>query len=520
MNLRPYQQAALDAVESGWFDHARQLVVLPTGCGKTILFSKLAQLEASRGNRVLILAHRDELIRQAADKLAKSTGLPCAVEKADETAEGSEHLVTVGSVQTLMREKRLARFTPDHWQLIVIDEAHRALSAGYRAILDHFTGARLLGVTATPDRADKRNLGEVFQRIAYEYSLRKAIAEGYLVPIKAQTMPLKLDVSGVKIMAGDFAAEDLGDVLAPHLEEIAGLIAEHAGNRKTLIFLPLVATSKAMTDACIAAGLDCRHVDGTSPDRRELLDWFATPGPKVLCNSMLLTEGYDQPDVSCVVVLRPTKSRPLYAQMVGRGTRLAEGKANLLVLDFLWHSERHALCRPVHLVAKSDEVAEAAAKIADAAGGPMDLELLEEAASDEVRKEREASLAARLKENARKKARLIDPLAFALSLHDEDLETYEPTMPWEMAPPSEKQLAAIDRMGLDSAGVQNAGFASMLLDRVMGRIHEGLSSPKQIRLLAKYGVDASGLTMERCTAMINAIAAMNWRRPSGAPESW
>ena len=520
MNLRPYQVTAVDSIEAGWFDWQRQLLVLPTGCGKTIVFARLAAIEASQGNRVLILAHRDELIRQAADKLERSTGFTAAVEKAEETADGSLFKITVGSVQTLMRKKRLDRFAPNHYQLIIIDEAHHALSESYRVILRHFSGARVLGVTATPDRADKKSLSAVFQSVAFEYSLRQAIADRFLVPIVAQTLPLSLDLSGVKIVSGDYDAGDVGDVLAPHLAEIAALLKEHAGRRKTLVFLPLVATSKAMRDALIAVGLDARHVSGESEDRAEVLRWFAEPGPRVLCNSMLLTEGFDQPDVSCVVCLRGTKSRALYAQIIGRGTRIADGKADLLVLDFLWHSAQHNLCRPVHLVAECEEVAAAAVKIAEDSGGPVQLELLEKTASDLVRQQREAKLARKLKELAKRKAKTMDPLEFAVSLHDDALQTYEPTMRWEMAPPSAKQLATLEKFGMDVSAVTCAGFASMLLDRLIGRIHAGLSSAKQIRLLGEYGVDASNMDVDHATRILNRIAANNWRASKSDALEW
>ena len=161
--LRPYQQAARDAIHTEWENgHARTLLVLPTGTGKTIVFASVAADQVRAGDRVLILAHRGELLEQAADKLQRSTGLVSAVEKAESTCLDSWFRVVVGSVQTLQRTARLERFPQDYFGTIIIDEAHHAITDGYRRILDYFSGAKVLGVTATPDRGDMRNLGEVF----------------------------------------------------------------------------------------------------------------------------------------------------------------------------------------------------------------------------------------------------------------------------------------------------------------------------------------------------------------------
>ena len=197
----------------------------PTGCGKTIVFANIAA-ELSKRERVLILAHRDELIRQAADKLHKACGEQAAIEKAEETALGSFYNITCGSVQTLMRQSRLERFPRDYYSTIIVDEAHHALSASYKTILDYWQGAKVLGVTATPDRGDKRNLGEVFESVAYEYSLRDAIKERYLSPIVCECVPLKIDLSKVHVKAGDYDAEPLSPCGAARCNPSAKKIKE------------------------------------------------------------------------------------------------------------------------------------------------------------------------------------------------------------------------------------------------------------------------------------------------------
>ena len=338
MELRPYQQEAREAVEHQWREVDRTLLVLPTGCGKTIVFASVTADRVSAGDRVLILAHRGELLEQAADKLRQAVGLGCAVEKAGESCLGSWYRVVVGSVQTLMREKRLEQFPPDYFGTIVIDEAHHAVSDSYRRILDHFSDAKVLGVTATPDRGDMRDLGAVFESLAYEYTLPRAIREGYLTPIQALTVPLTLDISGVSMQSGDFKASEIDTALDPYLEQIAGEMAQLCADRKTVVFLPLVKTSQKFRDILNGHGFRAAEVNGESTDRAEVLADFDAGKYNVLCNSMLLTEGWDCPSVDCVVVLRPTKVRGLYCQMVGRGTRLSPGKGNLLLLDFLWMS--------------------------------------------------------------------------------------------------------------------------------------------------------------------------------------
>ena len=517
MELRPYQQAAREAVENRWEQgDDSTLLSIPTGCGKTVIFAKIAEDRVRQGDRVLILAHRGELLDQAADKLHTATGLSCATEKAEQSCLGSWLRVAVGSVQTLMRPKRLAAFPRDNFGTIIIDEAHHAVSDSYGRILNHFDSAKVLGVTATPDRGDMRNLGSVFQSLAYEYSLTKAIREGYLVPIKALTVPLKMDLSGVGVQSGDFKPGDLDSALDPYLYQIADEMAKTCADRKTVVFLPLVKTSQKFRDILCSRGFRAAEVNGESPDRAEILAAFDRGEYNVLCNSMLLTEGWDCPSVNCVVVLRPTKVRSLYSQMVGRGTRLFPGKTDLLLLDFLWHTERHELCRPAHLVCETAEVAESMTESAAEQGGPVDiLEAAEQAESDVVQ-QREESLAKQLAEMKSRKRRLVDPLQFELSIQAEDLAGYTPAFGWEIAPPSEKQLGALEKWGIRPDEIECAGKAAKLLDRLAARRTEGLTTPKQIRLLEQRGFHHVGTwTLEQAKQMIDRIAANRWHVPRG-----
>ena len=515
--LRPYQQQARERIHAEWENgHTRTLLVLPTGTGKTIVFASVAADQVRAGDRVLILAHRGELLEQAADKLQRSTGLVSAVEKADATCLNTWFRVVVGSVQTLQRTARLERFPHDYFGTIIIDEAHHAITDGYRRILDYFGDAKVLGVTATPDRGDMRNLGEVFDSLAFEYKLTDAIKEGYLCRIMAQTIPLKLDISSVTMSGGDYAVGDLGTALDPYLEQIAAEMAQRCKGRKTVVFLPLIKTSQKFRDLLNSHGFRAAEVNGQSTDRKKVLADFDAGKYNVLCNSMLLTEGWDCPSVDCVVVLRPTKVRSLYSQMVGRGTRLSPGKSDLLLLDFLWMTDKHELCRPADLVCEDRAVARQMTENLAQTGCPEDIEKAAVQASEDVVAQREEALAKQLEEQRRKKARLVDPLQYEMSIQAEDLAGYVPAFGWEAGPPSAEQTAALEKMGILPDAVESAGKASLLLDRLNKRRAEGLTTPKQIRVLERYGFQSVGTwSFDAAKHMIDRIAAGGWR---GVPK--
>ena len=517
MAMRPYQEAAKQAIHSEWDQgRLRTLLVLPTGTGKTIVFASIAEDQVRAGDRVLILAHRGELLDQAADKLKHSTGLGCAVEKAEETCLDSWYRVTVGSVQSMQRPKRLDQFPDDYFGTIIIDEAHHSITDGYQRILEHFPDARVLGVTATPDRGDMRNLGEVFDSLAYEYKLTQAIKDGFLCRIVAQTIPLQLDISQVGMSAGDFAVGGLGTALDPYLEQIASEMEKVCKERKTVVFLPLIKTSQKFRDILNSHGFRAAEVNGTSDDRAQVLADFDAGKYNVLCNSMLLTEGWDCPSVDCIVVLRPTKVRSLYSQMVGRGTRLNPGKKELLLLDFLWMTERHELCRPADLICDNHEVAQKMTENLAETGCPEDIEDAEEKASEDVVAQREEALAKLLAEMKRRKRKLVDPLQYEMSIQAEDLTNYVPAFGWESGPATEKQQQTLEKLGILPDAIENAGKAKMLLDRLDKRRQDGLTTPKQIRFLEGKGFQHVGTwQFDSAKHMIDRIASNGWMIPKG-----
>ena len=518
MELRPYQQAAKNAIFSEWENVRSTLLVLPTGTGKTVVFASTAEDCVRQRGRILILAHRGELLDQAQDKIGKVTGLGCAVEKADQICIGSWFRITVGSVQSMMQEKRLDRFPHDYFSHIIIDEAHHAVSDSYQRVIRHFPESHILGVTATPDRGDMRELGSVFDTLAYEYTLPQAIKDGYLSPIKALTIPLKLDISKVGVSAGDFKPGEIGTALDPYLEQIAQEMKKYCDDRKTVVFLPLIATSQKFCAILNSNGFHAAEVNGNSEDRAEVLADFESGKYNVLCNSMLLTEGWDCPSVDCVIVLRPTKVRALYCQMVGRGTRLCDGKDHLLLLDFLWHTERHELCRPAHLICDSEETAkQMTADLTENAGCPVDVTEAAQTAEKETVAKREEALKKQFEKYKTRKRNLVDPLEYAISTQQRSLLNYQPAFGWECAPPSQAQMQALENRGIDPNKVQTAGLAEQVLRSTAQRQQNGLSTAKQIARLERYGFRNVGAwSFEAASNMISRIAAQGWKRvPSG-----
>lgn len=517
VTLRPYQLECVDAVEGEWAQgNLRTTAVLATGTGKTTIAGELARRKLRDG--VLMLAHRDELIRQAARRLSDMCGVTAEIEKADEHYRGVSDLC-IGSVQTLCNESRLSAFPAHRFGTVIVDEAHHSVSESYKKVLAAFPYARVLGITATADRSDKRGLAEVYDSIAYEYGIERAVHDGYLCPIRAKLVPLTMDITGVKVSHGDYQAGELGDALEPYLKSVAAVMAKECARRKTVVFLPLVKTAEKMAEVLNEVGLRAVSSSGyeSMETRREKQRAFEDGEYDVLTNSMLYTEGWDCPAVDCIVVLRPTKSRSLYTQMVGRGLRLAEGKDHLLLLDFLWQTEKHDLCRPATLlgaepaiVSKMNEGIERRGY----AGEDIDLMELEEEAESEVQADREASLAKKLEEQRHRKKKLVDPLQYAMSIMNLDLADFQPLFAWEKAEPTAKQKETLEKFQIDPTEIETKGQASALLDALMTRIDAGLSTPKQIRFLEGRGYRHVGTwTKEQASYAIGRISANKWKVP-------
>lgn len=389
----------------------------------------------------------------------------------------------------------------------LVHNCHHSISDSWQKCLAHFDQhAKVLGVTATPDRADKRNLGRYYQNIADEIGLFDLIKQGFLSRIVVKTMPLKIDLSKVRTIGGDYSDVDLAETIEPYFDQIIECIKAHAANRKTLVFLPLVATSKKFVEKLIAAGLESKHVDGESDDRNWILTRFdAWPAPRILSNCQLLTEGYDCPSIDCVVILRPTKSRSLYSQCVGRGTRIHPGKKNLLLLDFLWMHERHSLVRPAHLIAKSNEEADSITEVQEEKAGGVQEELDIEVACSLAQLRREESLRVQLKAQEKKASKVIDVMDFAVSVHDMTLAEWQPSSPVDELPVTDGQVTLLKNLQMDVDSIKNRGHAGATIDLLLRRRKMNLATPRQLKHLRRMRYQKPEYaTLEQASAFLDA----------------
>ena len=338
MKLRPYQQEALDSMlqaESNGI--SKQLVVLPTGAGKTVLF---AQLPIMRKNSLpmLVLAHRSELLIQAKDKIETiNKDLSVGIEQAENKAGYSD--VVIASVPTLGRESssRIEQYPKDYFKTIVVDEAHHAAAPSYRRILDYFKPDLLLGVTATPQRSDSVRLIDVFQEIVYYKSIQDLIKEGWLSPLVGYRVKTSTDISDVEIQNGEYKQDQLIEAIdnPSRNNSIVTAYNDLANAKKTVVFAAGVDHAENLAEAFRKNGSSVRVIIGTTPEeeRRQILSDFKSGVVTVLVNVGVLTEGFDEPSIEAIILAKPTRSSLLYTQIVGRGTRLFDGKEHCMIID-------------------------------------------------------------------------------------------------------------------------------------------------------------------------------------------
>lgn len=382
---RPYQRDAITALRTGWAAGPNRLaVVLPTGAGKTVVFSNLVhQLRPELGGqRALVIAHREELIEQAAAKLrAVDPTLRVGIVKA-ERDEHQDVDVIVASVQTLAVEKR--RQAIRDIGLVIVDECHHAAARTYMEVLDHFgawRGIPVAGFTATMTRTDG-GLAEVWEEVVYTLDILDMITDGHLCDVRGKRITVDtLDLDNVRTRNGDLVEGQLGQALEDSgaLEAIAKAYVDHAADRPGVVFTPTVATAQHAAKALAGVGISAAAVWGDMgrDERRDTLARYAAGDVQVLTNCMVLTEGFDAPHTSCIVVARPTKSPGLYVQMVGRGLRPAPGKSDALLLDVMGAATRHKLASMVDLTSR---------ELAPAEEGKSLREVAEETTAAEQRK--------------------------------------------------------------------------------------------------------------------------------------
>lgn len=352
--LREYQEEAVRLLLEGWIEKGERAlaVQLPTGMGKTVIFAALAAQRVPNGHRVLVLVHRDELVRQALDKLHGT--LPRGATTG--VIKGATHEplpdVVVGSVQTLGRKgsRKLGDLAPDHFGTIIVDEAHHAVADSYRRVLDHFPDAKVAGFSATLERQDSKGLGDVWERVVMEKTIIWGIRKGYLTDVRGRAVNVTdLELGNVATSGGDYQDGSLGDALitsgAPEIVAKAYLEEarlEDGTLRQGVAFWPTVAAAHEGARAMADEGIKAEVITGSTPleERTQIYARVAAGTTTVLSNCMVLTEGFDMPQLSCAVIARPTTSRSLYVQMVGRVLRPWLGKKDALVLDVAGVSSR------------------------------------------------------------------------------------------------------------------------------------------------------------------------------------
>lgn len=573
-DLRPYQTQSVINVENTLSGGNRSaLVVLATGCGKTIVFSSLIENEVNRGGRVLVLAHRNKLLEQAHDKLYAS----CGINAHYDGKEGGDDSVIISSVQAMSRDNRLSNYPDGYFSMIVVDEAHHIASPSYKKVVEHFESAKLVGVTATPVRGDKLDVGELFDEVCYEYGMLEAIQDGYLAPLHTKKCKLNIDISNVHLQSGDFSAGELGEAIEPYLMKIADQIRIEAPNKKTIIFVPLVSTAQKLSNILNEKGFRAEYVSGERKESDEILEQFEHGQYDIVVNSMLLTEGYDCPSIDCVINLRPTKSESLYTQIIGRGTRLHSGKDSCLVLDFLWQDNGRGQLDVQDVVNEglNDELKNKMAELVRS-GEEFDVVELKERAVAELQKEQEQRLIEaiqkanlqrqiakqkaemelarqrereterieikrKLLEYAKKKSEqtgksikdirgVIKPKPKVLILYDcytgtplqmkvKDkglealgLNMFEPYYPSDMDDASQEQLALLKKFGISSDLIACKGQASEITNALISRKNRHLGSYKQVCFLVNHKIaNAEFFTDKECKSIMASLSSHGWK---------
>lgn len=548
MTPRYYQTEFVEAVLKAWGETAgatetyRKIVgVLPTSAGKTICAAFLFQFLVKNKFRPLFLGDTDELCMQPLAKIHKATGIICGLEKADSRAPlGAE--AVVGSLQSMSMESRLARFPKDHFSHIIIDEAHRNPTL-HQKVIAHFENAKVLGITATAFRQNMKDLSAYYDFVAYKMEMFDMIEAGFMPPINVMTLPIDIDIANVKQSrskeGSDYNAGELESVIRPYYEAIGEQLIEKCSLRQIVAFLPLIQSSKEFVSAMTGKGISARHVDGSSPDRQEILAAFERKMFKLLSNSQVVSTGWDCVTVDALLNLRPTRSVGLFRQMAGRTVRVLPGvidhlpekdqaaerraaiaasdKPNALILDLLWQTEKFGLTGAAALMSQSEDDARAITEKIRAARDPESLQGI----MDDFREEKESQLIRELERAAKRKAMFIDARQLGVLLHQPDLDDYEPVFGWEKKGISEKQASILERNGVDPSTVTSRGHASKILDEIFTRKSDGRASIPTIRALIKEGIGPEAeITEQRAVEILGVDGALfPFGKWSGQPMS-
>ncbi|RLC32370.1 MAG: hypothetical protein DRH37_00750 [Deltaproteobacteria bacterium] len=374
MALRYYQEEAIKA-NTGMVDGGQSpLTIMATGTGKTVVIAKAIAWLKKQDMRTLVIAHRGLLLDQIHKSVMDWAGLSPAREQGNEYARWNSDVI-LATPQTL-KGARLERKPHGAIDAVIIDECHRAVTPSMMDIYEHFDQPLKLGFTATADRPDGINLSEVFDKIAYQYSLARGVRDGYLSKIVGRKVTnMQIDLSALRIKMGDYADGDLGDVMEQNMHPIAhNVIKECDGRKKVLLFLPTVDSSEHLARFLNEMGESADFVSGRRKDNGDVFAKFRSGEIKYLCSCQLVVEGYNEPGIDTIVMLRPTLSRIVYSQAIGRGTRIAPGKDFCLLIEFTYNSNKHKLVSAYELM--GDAVSERVVESAEAQAGEGDVDFL------------------------------------------------------------------------------------------------------------------------------------------------
>lgn len=500
--FRPYQLEASSAIIKAWGKHRSCLASLATGAGKTVIAAGVTRyvVEKNQG-RVLFLANRNELCVQPLATFSDQLGFVPALEKAEAQAPLDARVV-IGSVQTLARQKRLERFPQDHFGYIFADEAHMSMAPSWRRILDHFKAAKLCGITATPFRADAKSLTDLYETEAFRLNLFDLVDQGWLVnPDHVYKLESAISLAQVRVKKTtegvDYDLQDAATAIEPYFLEIAREIKQQHAERKILAFLPLVASSQKFVAACQSVGLNAVHIDGEDVERDQKLRLFKDGQIQLLSNANLLHTGVDIPVCDCTLNLRPTKSKVLYVQIIGRSTRTVPGlidgldtvegrlkaiagsaKPQAYILDPLWLTADHDLVTPSFLIAPNQADAE---EMNRRATKSYSLRAL----SAQVQAEREAAILKRLSDAARFRENRVDYKFFAAATEDHALVNYEPVYKWEEHPPTKFSKLLLQQAGIDAESVASEGLARQIMLAIGRRRYRGLAEIGSLSFFAE-----------------------------------
>jgi superfamily II DNA or RNA helicase len=508
MQLRPYQEDAVNGILKSWKEFPSSMTVVATGGGKTVIAAAVASRVLKEG-RVLYIANRNELCVQPMSAFRSMVGFVPALEKAESRAPLDAQVV-IASVQTLSRKARLERFPADHFRYIFCDEAHTAAAASWERVLGHFSQAKVTGITATPFRSDNKDLAKIFVTEAYRKDLFSLVDDGYLVSpdnVDRLSTPISLEQVRVKRNAAgemDYDLQDAADAIEPWFEAIALELAQKHSKRRILAFLPLVASSQKFVSACVKAGLRAVHIDGEDPEREQKLERFRTGEIQLLSNSNLLHTGIDIPPIDATLNLRPTKSKVLYQQIVGRSTRTLPGvidgietlqgrlaaiaasaKPKAYIIDPLWLTAEHDLVTPAFLIAQTQEEAQDMNK---GAGRSYSLRTLH----SQVQRDREEKIRRRLEAVSHFRHGCVSAVFYAASCGDHWLVNYAPVYPWELGPVKNMDRNILIQAGIDPASVTCQGHARAVIKSIYRRRGKGLA---EIRNLASVA-ESTGISLE------------------------